>query len=39
MNYINYQVMVDAILESTINSNFEEDTEVSLLILENIASS
>ena len=39
MNYINSQVMVDAILSSTINSNCEEDTEVFLLSLENIASS
>ena len=39
MNYINSQVMVDAILASTINSNCEKDTEVFLLSLENIASS
>ena len=39
MNYINYKVMVDAILSSTIHSNYEEDTEVYLLSIENIASS
>ena len=39
MNYINSKVMVDAILSSTINSNCEEDTEVFLLSIENIASS